>query len=260
MCGIMPQTLDGILSSALNKRAQQALEKCLMCACSFHTGCHHSINKPMWWKPTGEGNGLAYHEGGEDYWGKAETHRRLPRAQRCKCTCRHLARKLCHLHPDNEGMRNYYARQEAAAREAAAREAVARSAAAREASKERVLSGQAEAAGPISAAEREWLHADVHELRQLAAERNILKNQLLLLESLDELLEEITEAKFYSSSDLSCTPVLEVERENEWENSSASEQCCWVEDVDESAPCLSPGGEVEEYGEGWEELVSTDEV
>ena len=91
-------------------------------------------------------------------------------------------------------------------------------------------------------------------------ERNILKNQLLLLESLDELLEKITETKFYSSSDLSCTPVLEVEMENEWENSSTSEQCCWVEDVDESAPCLSPGGSVKEYGERWEELVSTDEV
>ncbi len=82
-------------------RCSKALEKCMMCACSLHTGCHHSVNKPIWWKPIGKGNGLSWHEGGADYWGINEAHRRLPRDQQCKCTCRHLARKLCHLRPDN---------------------------------------------------------------------------------------------------------------------------------------------------------------
>ena len=89
----------------IEKRAQSALDTCLLCPCSEINQCHHNFNKCHKWAPVGVGNGEAWHSGGTKYIGQAERHRRLPLKKRCQCPCRQLGRKLCSQHLSNSWIR-----------------------------------------------------------------------------------------------------------------------------------------------------------
>ena len=100
----------------IEKRAQSALDTCLLCPCSEINQCHHNFNKCHKWAPVGVGNGAAWHSGGTNYIGQAERHRRLPQKKRCQCKCRQLGRKLCDQHLSNSWIRKMYNDEEWVAR------------------------------------------------------------------------------------------------------------------------------------------------